>query len=243
MQMPGKLVVRTYAPARRWIILSSALLLAAVALYLAFEMGHQQAGFDGIKAAQQRSALESRITAQDQTIRELRVQLAADATSQVSQGRERTELARTIGELQAGLARAQQDLEFYRAIANPAAASKQGAVRVQQFRVLTADAATHTFTLRFALNRPSRPEETTTGSLGVTVDGERAGAAESLTLASLSPGKAKQLAYSFRYFTNVEQTVTLPADFKPERVTIEIRPAQRSSVPYRQTFVWNPDAT
>ena len=103
MQIPGKLVVRTYAPARRWTILASALLLAAVALYLAFEMGHQQAGFDGIKAAQQRSALQSRIAAQDQTIHELRVQLAAAATSQISEGRERTELARTIGELQAGL--------------------------------------------------------------------------------------------------------------------------------------------
>ena len=243
MQIPGKLVVRTYAPARRWTMLGSAMLLGAVALYLAFEMGHQQAGFDGIKAAQQRAALESRLAAQDRAIHELRVQLAADASAQVSQVRERTELARTIGELQAGLARAQQDLEFYRAIANPAAASRQGSVRVQQFRVLTADAAAHSFTLRFALNRPTRPEESTTGTLGVTVDGERAGTAASLSLASLSAGKTKQLAYSFRYYTNVEQSVTLPADFKAERVTIEIRPAQKSAVPYRQTFVWNPDAT
>jgi hypothetical protein len=243
MQIPGKLVVRTHAPARRWMILGSALLLGAVALYLAFEMGHRQAGFDGIQATQQRAALQSRLASQDQTIHELRVQLAADATAQVSQIRERTELARTIGELQAGLARAQQDLEFYRAIANPAAASRQGSVRVQQFRILTADAASHTFTLRFALVRGTKPEETTTGALGVTVDGERAGAATSLSLASLSTEKTKQLPYSFRYFTNMEQSVTLPADFRAERVTIEIRPAQHSTPPYRQTFVWNPDAT
>ncbi len=243
MQMPGKLVVRTYAPARRWTMLGSALLLGAVALYLAFEMGHQQAGFDGIQAAQQRAALYSRIAAQDKTIHELRVQLAAESSAQVSQVRERTELARTIGDLQAGLARAQQDLEFYRAIANPAAANRQGSVRVQQFRVLIADAATRTYTLRFALNRPTRPEETTAGTLGVTVDGERAGAAASLSLASLSADKSKQLTYSFRYFTNVEQSVTLPADFKAERVTIEIRSAQKNTPPYRQTFVWNPDAT
>jgi len=243
MQIPGKLVVRTYAPARRWMILGSALLLGAVSLFLAFEVGHQQAGFDGIKAAQQRSALQARLSAQDQTLHEMRVQLAADASTQVSQGRERTELARTIGELQAGLARAQQDLEFYRAIANPAAANRQGSVRVQQFRVLTADVAAHTFTLRFALDRPTRPEETTTGTVGVTVDGERAGAAASLTLATLSTDKTKELAYSFRYFTNVEQLITLPADFKAERVTIEIRSAQKSTPPYRQTFVWNPDAT
>jgi uncharacterized coiled-coil protein SlyX len=241
VRIPGKLVVRADAPARRWIILGSALLLAAVALFLAFEMGHRLAGFDGITAAQQRSALQSRLSAQEQTIHELRVQLAADASTQISQVRERAELARTIGELQAGLARAQQDLEFYRAIANPAASNQQGSVRVQQFRVLTADAAAHSFTLRFALNRPTRPEETTSGTLGVTVDGERAGTAASLGLSSLTADKTKQLSYSFRYFTNMEQLVTLPPDFKAERVTIEIRPAQKSTPPYRQTFVWNPD--
>ncbi len=191
-------------------------------------------------AAQQRSTLQNRLSAQEQTIHELRVQLAADASTQISQVRERAELARTIGELQAGLARAQQDLEFYRAIANPAA-SNQGSVRVQQFRVLTADVAAHSFTLRFALNRPTRPEETTSGTLGVTVDGERAGTAASLGLSSLTADKTKQLSYSFRYFTNMEQLVTLPADFKAERVTIEIRSAQKSTPPYRQTFVWNPD--
>jgi hypothetical protein len=171
----------------------------------------------------------------------MRVQLAADASTQISQVRERSELARTIGELQAGLARAQQDLEFYRAIANPVEASRQGSVHVQQFRVLTADPALRAFTLRFALNRPTRPEETTSGTLGVTIDGERSGTAASLTLVSLTADKTKQLPYSFRYFTNVEQLITLPADFKAERVTIEIRSAQKSTPPYRQTFVWNPD--
>ncbi|HEV7432611.1 MAG TPA: DUF6776 family protein [Steroidobacteraceae bacterium] len=241
MQIPGKLVVRVHAPARRWTILGSLLLLVAVALFLAFEIGHQKAGFDGITASQQRSALQSRLAAQDQTIHEMRVQLAADASTQISQVRERSELARTIGELQAGLARAQQDLEFYRAIANPVEASRQGSVHVQQFRVLTADPALRAFTLRFALNRPTRPEETTSGTLGVTIDGERSGTAASLTLVSLTADKTKQLPYSFRYFTNVEQLITLPADFKAERVTIEIRSAQKSTPPYRQTFVWNPD--
>ena len=66
MEMPGKLVVRTYAPARRWTMLVSALLLGVVALYLAFEIGRQKAGFDGIQAAQQRAALEAHCRAPEQ---------------------------------------------------------------------------------------------------------------------------------------------------------------------------------
>jgi hypothetical protein len=190
-------------------------------------------------SAQQRAAPQSRLASQTDHPRAARSY--ADATAQVSQIRERTELARTIGIAGRACPRA----------AGPGVllshcqpyASRQGSVRVQQFRILTADAATHTFTLRFALIRGTRPEETTTGDLGVTVDGERAGAATSLGLASMSTEKTKQLPYSFRYFTNMEQSVTLPADFRAERVTIEIRPAQRNTPPYRQTFVWNPDAT
>ena len=77
----------------------------------------------------------------------------------------------------------------------------------------------------------------------MTVDGERAGAAASLGLPLLTADRVRELPYRFRYYTNMEQLVTLPAGFKAERVTIEIRPAQKSAAPFRQTFVWNPDAT
>ena len=174
---------------------------------------------------------------------DLQVQLAAADEARISQVRERSEVAKTIGELQAALGRAQQDLEFYRGIANPVAGARPQPVRVQQFQVLTTDAAARSFTLRFALNRPTRPEESTAGMLGVTIEGERAGAAASIDLALLTDGKQRELPYSFRYYSNVEQLVTMPADFRPERVTIEIRPARKGLAPYRQTFVWNPDVT
>lgn len=240
--MPGKLVVRTYAPARRIAMVASTGLLGAVALYLVFEMGHQKAGFDGIKASRQQVQFEARVAELEKDNHQMRVQLASGDSTQVAQVRERSELARTIGELQAELGRAQQDLEFYRAIANPLAANKPLSMRVQQFQVRTANAAERTYLLRFALNRPTRPEDSSAGTLAVSIDGERAGAAASADLATLTGGKVKELSYSFRYFTNVEQSVTMPLGFKPERVTIEIRPGRKGLAPYRQTFVWNPDS-
>ena len=242
VDIPGKLVVRTYAPARRWTMLASALLLGTVALYLAFEFGRQKAGFDGIQAAQQRSELENQIVALQGNVHDLQVQLAAADEARIAQVRERSEVARTIGELQAALGRAQQDLEFYRNIANPVAAAKPPTVRVQQFQVLTNDVAAHRYSLRFALNRSARPDESSSGTLAITLEGERAGASASLDLSALTDPKLKELPYSFRYYSNVEQPVTLPADFRAERVTIEIRPARKGTAPYRQTFVWNPDA-
>jgi hypothetical protein len=54
-------------------------------------------------------------------------------------------------------------------------------------------------------------------------------------------GGKNELAFNFRYFATIEQQVTLPGDFKPERVTIEVRPGRKGVAPYRQTFVWNAD--
>ena len=56
MDIPGKLIIRTYAPVRRWLVLLVLALLVMLSLYLAYELGHYQAGFDGIEAAQERSA-------------------------------------------------------------------------------------------------------------------------------------------------------------------------------------------
>jgi hypothetical protein len=59
-------------------------------------------------------------------------------------------------------------------------------------------------------------------------------------LAALTGGK-NELAFNFRYFAAIEQPVTLPGDFRPDHVTIEVRPGRKGVAPYRQTFVWSVD--
>ena len=46
MEIPGKLVVRTYAPARRWITVAIVVFLAGVALYVMFELGRYKTTHD-----------------------------------------------------------------------------------------------------------------------------------------------------------------------------------------------------
>lgn len=244
LNLPGKLVVRAHAPGRRALMVAALLLLGAAALFISFELGRRKAGFDGIQAAQERAAAVAQVAGLEQQIHELRVQLSAGESAQMAMGRERSEVAITIGDLQAQLARAQQDLEFYRGIANPQAAANQGAlVRVQQFHVLVANADTRTYLLRLSLNRPIHPEGTVGGTLALAIDGERNGAAATLQLPELTASKLAELPYNFRYYANLEQPISLPADFHPARTTVEIRPARKGVAPYRQIFVWNPEAS
>lgn len=236
--LPRRLVIRRYAPLRPWLLLAASGFLVVLAAWLMYEFGRKTAGFDALKAARERTELHAQLDELERTQKELRVQLAAGEEGKLAQVRERSELARSIGELQAQLARAQQDLQFYRGIANPQAAQDR-AVVVQQFTVARKDAAKRRYALRFTLTRETRGDENVAGVIGLVVDGTLAGAAASVELAAISDSKAKQVAYNFRYLANFEHPVTLPAGFEPSRVTLEIRPSRAGVSPYRYTFVWN----
>jgi hypothetical protein len=112
-------------------------------------------------------------------------------------------------------------------------------VGVQQFHIAPLP-GTQKFALRFSLSRLQRPGEPISGALAITVDGTRDGGPASADLALLTGGK-NELAFNFRYTTGIDQPVTLPADFKPDRVTIEVRPERKGLTPYRRTFVWSVD--
>jgi hypothetical protein len=236
--LPRRLVIRRYAPLRPWVLLGASGLLVVMAAWLMYEFGRKTAGFDALQAAGERAALRVQIVDLQRQQKELRVQLAAGEEAKLAQVRERSELARSIGELQAQLAHSQQDLQFYRGIANPQAAQDR-AVVVQQFTVAQRDAARRRYALRFTLARETRSDENVSGNIGLTIDGTLAGAAASVELAAVSDGKARQIPYNFRYLANFEHPVTLPAGFEPLRVTVEIRPVRAGVSPYRRTFVWN----
>jgi len=239
MEIPGKLVVRTYAPARRWVIVAILCLLGSLALYVAFELGRYKAGYDAMQAASERDALQRKIEQQMQQAREMRVQLAAAEEARVADVREREEVARAIGELQAQVERQQQDVEFYRGLVAQPGQKDVVLVGVQQFHIAPLP-DNQGFALRFSLNRLLRPGEALNGMLGITIEGTSGGNPTSADLAALTGGK-NELPFNVRYTTSIDQEVILPGDFKPERVTIELRPDKKGVGPYRQTFVWTVD--
>lgn len=233
-----RLVIRRYAPLRPWLLLGISGLLVVLAAWLMYEFGRRTAGFDALQAARERAELRSQIDELTRTQRELRVQLAAGEEAKLAQVRERSELARSIGELQAQLARSQQDLQFYKGIANPQAAQDR-AVVVQQFSVAERPGGARRYALRFTLTRETRTDENLSGVVTLTIDGTLAGASASVELPAISDSHTRQIPYNFRYLANFEHPVTLPAGFEPQRVTLEIRPARAGVSPYRRTFVWN----
>ena len=235
--MPGssRLVVRTYAPLRYWLLLGGALVVGLLALFVAFEWGRYNAGFDGRKARAEHGRQVEQIQKLVAENRRLRLEFASHETQRVGQTRERAELAKTIGDLQAQVARQAQDLVFYRGIVGDNLSAE--VIRIQEFRV-TRGAQPDEYMLMLVLGRPMRTEDAINGVVKMTFEGATAATPVNLDLGAVSSVEGGELRFSYRYVATLEQAIKLPPGFTPARTTIEIVPARKGSSPLRQSFIW-----
>jgi hypothetical protein len=235
------LVIRTHSPARRLVIIGVVSVLVAFALYVVYELGRFNAGYDRLAVAQQRTELEVEIERLGKSNRELRTQLAELDTIRIGRAREQAEVTRTIGDLQAQVARQTQELAFYRGIVAQGAAAV--GVKVQQVHI-TPGTKAQRYMVHIALVRTVRPDSVALGSVALSIDGAMAdGKAATLDLSALTPGKQKELPFNFRYFENLDQAVALPEGFQPEKMAVEVRSSKKDVAPASQSFPWSVDAS
>ncbi len=235
MSPAPRLVVRAHAPLRRLLLIIAILALAGMALFVAFEWGRSNAGFDGRAARQSRADLRDQIETLTAENKRLRLQFAAQETERVGQVRERTELAKSIGNLQADVARLTSDLAFYRSIAGDK--NPDEVLKIQQFRV-TRGATPDEYQLRLVLGRPLGREDAISGRIRLTFEGATVATPVNLDLSAVSDVASGELLFSYRYSETLEQTIRLPAGFTPARTTVEITPARKGVNPVRSSFIW-----
>lgn len=236
--LPPKLVVTTYAPGRRWTTIIVLLLIVAAGVYGMFEFGRYSAGFDSVAALKQRAALRREIEGHEATISDLRAKVAQLEATTVGQTREREEVQRTIGELQAQVARANQELAFFRGIVTQNANSAE--VKIQQARIVATSTA-NKFRIRVTLVQPMKPDTVVSGVVILSVDGEVDGKPGRADFATLSGGQRREIPFTFRYLENIEQEITVPPGMKPQQLQVEVRSNRRGAAPVQQAYVWSVD--
>lgn len=234
------LVVRHHAPMRRVLTVIAITLLGLFALYVVYELGRFDAGYDRLAVSQERAEHEVTVERLEKANRELRTRLAELDTIRIGRAREQAEVSRSIGDLQAQVARQAQELQFYRGIVAQSAASTS--VKVQQVRIQAGEKPGR-YKVRMTLVRSVRPEDVVGGTLGLGVEGTQAGQAASLDIGALTGGKLRELPFNFRYFQNLEPEIALPSNFQPERLTVEVRSSRKGVSPVTQTFPWTVDAS
>ncbi|MBS0581450.1 MAG: hypothetical protein JSR36_19505 [Proteobacteria bacterium] len=222
---------------RRWrvAVLAATLLIGLFALYVVYEFGRYNAGYDRQAVAQRRTELEVKIEHLEKENREMRTKLAELDTFRVGRANEQAEVARAMGELQAQVAREAQELAFYRGVVAQGAASI--GLKIEKLRI-SQGTRPGGFILHLSLLRSGRADGEISGTVQFSLDGTLAGAARSLDLDAVSPQKAHEVRYSFRYYQNIDQEVVLPPGFKPEQVSVEVSSGKKDIAPLSQTFLW-----
>ena len=236
--LPPKLVVTTYTPTRRWITIVLLALMVGGGVYGMFEYGRYRAGYDVVAGVKDRAELNSTIAERDTTISELRAKVALLESAAVGQTREREEVQRTIGDLQAQVARANQELAFFRGIVTQNANSAE--VKIQQARMV-ATATANKFRILVTLVQPMKPDSVVSGVVVLSVEGVVDGKPGRADFATLSGGKRREITFTFRYLENIEEEITVPPGMKPEQLLVEVRSNRRGSAPVQQSYVWSVD--
>jgi hypothetical protein len=230
------LVVHRTSRARRVLISLAASLIGLFGLYVIYELGRYNAGYDRQAVAQQRTELEVKIEHLEAENRGMRTQLAELDTIRLGRAREQAEVARAMGDLQAQVAKQSQELAFYRGVVAQGAATL--GVKIEDLRI-TAAPQPNDYVAHMALVRSGRAETLAAGTLLLSVDGELAGAEKTLDLATLTAGRQRDLHYDFRYFQDFDQELTLPAGFKPAHLVVELHSNRKDVTPLSQAFLWS----
>jgi hypothetical protein len=229
-------VVHRRSRARRILVGLATVLIGLFGLYVVYELGRYNAGYDRQAVAQQRTELEVKIEHLEADNRALRTKLAELDTIRLGRAREQAEVARAMGDLQAQVAKQSQELAFYRGVVAQGAANL--GVKIEDLRIAAA-AQPNVYVVHMALVRSGRAETLAAGTLLFTVDGEFAGGDKTLDLPTLTGGRQQSLRYDFRYFQDFDQELTLPAGFKAAHLVVEVHSNRKDVTPLSQSFLWS----
>jgi hypothetical protein len=232
----GKLVVRSYTPRRRGVLMGLTVLSALGVLYAAFEVGRYDAGFRVVDSVRGALSASARIRNLEKENGRQRTQLEAAEVARRVDREGYKQVERSLGDMQSQIARLNQDLSFYRGLVQPDSVIH---VKVQQMQIVP-ETVPGLYRLKFVLMQTGKPDSVVAGSAAITVDGLLRGKPSSLSFGQVAPNRRVSLAYSFRYFQDYDEPIQLPLGFEPTRLGVEIHSGRDrdASHSFHQAFVW-----
>ena len=181
---------------------------------------------DGRPTAAQMQAQQKKIDALEQRSATL---ARSDQISRNANG----DLQGTLAERDEEIAGLRADVAFYERFVGATAQRRGLAVHELQLQPQSELGWHFIATLTQNLNRGA----VNAGRLQVAVEGTRAGKLQTLAWTDLrQQPDAPGVPYSFKYFEQVEGDFVLPADFKPQRVSVRLTPQGGATV--TQSFSW-----
>jgi hypothetical protein len=214
-----------------------AIVAVAGSVFLAYELGRLNGGYSYLDQRRERDELTAVVAERDQTIEELRRQVAILETSQEIDQETYALVEQNLDELQAEIQAQEEELAFYRGIISP----EDGAagLRVESLELRPTDAE-QGFLLHLVLVQAITHDRRVSGTVSFDISGSLDGERVRLTLDDVvADGAGGALAYAFRYFQDLQRQLILPEGFEPDEVLMQIRPREPSGQASEQSFEWS----
>jgi len=198
-----------------------------------FEAGRGWAGYDFERSRTRESQLQARMEQLEATVGQLRLEAASYArASQIDRDAVRQAQV-TMTELQGERSRLSKEVNFLRGLLS----AGQGPLHVRSFAL--SEEPDGRYRYRLTVAQALRNIGTTEGELRLKVAGKDVdGTRQKLDLAELADEGGKSQALRFMHYQDVQGVIRLPQGFRPESVTIEIRPKTKGLKRVTEVFQW-----
>jgi hypothetical protein len=220
-----------------WLTVAWAIfLLMVLFVWLAFDLGRRQAGFNSSETRQQIAALQHEVenlTRRNNSLHREKSKLVLDNSIDNDAS---SEVKRSLATSQTQITEMKEELLFYRNIVSPRKSTR--AVVINKV-VLTAETASQ-YKYKVVLIQDGRHNRAVRGSVEISLEGEQTdGQIVRLDLPTISVKKVKkQQKFGFKYFQNFEGVIRIPEDFVPISLYVRAIP-KTSKVPrVEKTFPW-----
>ncbi|MEO0424888.1 MAG: DUF6776 family protein [Pseudomonadota bacterium] len=212
-------------------------LIALVAVGTAFESGRRFGLGEWARGSQELELLVQQAREREQDNQRLRRELANLTTSRGVERQAQEEVRAMLVDLERQVQSQREELDFYRTIVSPD--DGVAGLRIQDFRVRPG-AEGSVYHLQLVLVQAAKHDKPVAGNVEFTIEGVASGRPAVLKAQELAGAESVQsLAFSFRYFKDLEQNVVLPPDFIPDRVVVEVSPEDDPDRAIRQSFDWS----
>ncbi len=210
--------------------------LALAILFLVFEFGRIQAGYNIVDAAGERSELQAEIASLETEVERLKEQIVMLETEADIERAAYQDVEASLVELQAKIQEQQDAIAFYRGIVSPA--DGNAGLRVQDLKLGRTERE-RVWSVRLVLVQAMKHDRKVSGDVVMTIAGTENGEARTYQYTDLKPEAADgSWAFSFRYFQDFDREIILPDGFEPEEVTISVQSRTRSIASIEERFNW-----
>lgn len=219
-----------------WLLRSAVGIAMVVCVYLAFEFGRIQSGYNIADTLAEERDFREEIATLERRVTSLQQEIATLETHREIERAAYKEVEGNLVELQRKIQEQRDAIAFYRGIVAPEDGER--GLRVQDFK-LSRGSEERSYNVRLVLVQAIQNDRTVNGEVALTLEGEQEGSMISYSFDQLVPPEQdSSWPFSFRYFQDFNRQVILPDGFTPEKVNIEVRSRTKSVASVEQSFLW-----